>query len=1092
MIQRIGAPPETPGGPWDDPAPTEGLAFAVLWTTGPDPRRDGLFRLAAVRRRPNGSWERLERTCDPFAGGGTEGPGADDQARAAATARMAREYGVTGGDLETDTSPAEAIAELVAFLGQAPVLVPDRVAFAGWVARAGGTGEVPGRLVGIGELESLLAPGRRGERTTSDPRAPLAVEPEHLHARLADLARGVLAHRDPQLAVLAHGLRGAWGALVRGDDASADDVALALTLIEHPDVWCRGPDRALFADVDLPAGRLTDAVSAHPDLLDALDEARPAWGRTAKEEQRREPMPTVADEAITLDEADRRLVDEIFQEHLPRLFAERFGGDPSYREGQHAVAAEIAAGQGARELLLVHAPTGTGKTLAYLVPTMLWALRNSVRVGVATYTRALQEQALDREVPLALELLERGGVAGVADKLVVSLLKGRDNYLCWRALRLQSPIPADRATDHLAWSTLAVFALSDADGDLDRFPQRPPLELGDPDAWGKSIRKLLRLARAESGCCSFGRDREDCAGHASRRRAQRSHVVITNHALALMRRDLFKHMVFDECEHLHGQARAAFSHEVPFRAVRDLLLRLYKPGGASRHPINRLRAVAEPGGEAARSLDDCVDAQEEALSALDELQRAVFRFKLWREDVRGQRDERDLHSAFREYVLEHDSADLLGAHLALSRSLGRLSIALSALAEQLDTLPSRGILRIRRTLDLLRIDLEEVEAGVLAWIPRDDHGPAFRAETFHDLETTPGGHDVMVARVLLPHEHLGRRYYPELHGAVLISATTWLRGGFEAASHYLGCHRAAHPDENEERSPVELRTFRAPEVFDYSRVLVAAPRDAPAVNTNKKAFLRYVARFVAFLGERTRGRTLVLFTNAEDCIGVGREVEPFFAERRIPLWYQRMEGTAKEELSELFRTQVDSVLLGLETFWYGADFPGETLQYLVLVRLPYGVPDRYHHAQCAALGPSEQRNRIYMPRALARFRQGFGRLMRKESDRGCVFLLDGRILDPRHRSFLRELPLNAALDPREPAVELPGVASLVRGDTDRCMHAALSHMEMLTDVRRRGLDTGFAGWTLDGGSAQAGSVGEGESIYEIEPPPRVPEEDIPF
>jgi ATP-dependent DNA helicase DinG len=178
---------------------------------------------------------------------------------------------------------------------------------------------------------------------------------------------------------------------------------------------------------------------------------------------------------------------------------------------------------------------------------------------------------------------------------------------------------------------------------------------------------------------------------------------------------------------------------------------------------------------------------------------------------------------------------------------------------------------------------------------------------------------------------------------------------------------------------------------------------------------------------------------------VGEALEGFFRARRIPFWYQGMPGAAKEELGELFRSRIDSVLLGVDTFWYGADFPGETLEYLVIARLPYGVPDSYHHAQCAALGQGEQRRRIYMPRALAKFRQGFGRLMRKETDRGCVFVLDGRVLDPRHRTFLRELPLG--LD--------EGGARFVRGDTDHCLREALAHMGMLADLRRRGLEQSF-------------------------------------
>src|SRR6185503_2155224 len=215
------------------------------------------------------------------------------------------------------------------------------------------------------------------------------------------------------------------------------------------------------------------------------------------------------------------------------------------------------------------------------------------------------------------------------------------------------------------------------------------------------------------------------------------------------------------------------------------------------------------------------------------------------------------------------------------------------------------------------------------------------------------------------------------------------------------------------------------------------------------------------LGERTRGQLLALFTNAEDVAAVGQRLEPFFAARGIPFWWQRMRGVTKEELGQLFREEIDSVLLGLDTFWYGADFPGSTLEYLVLARLPYGVPDRYHHAQCAALGAAEQRRTIYLPRALAKFRQGFGRLMRKESDRGCVFVLDKRVLDPRHRGFLQELPLKNAWE------ELAGdgageerLARLVLADSQRCIDESLAHMGMKAETRRRGLTQGFEDWSL--------------------------------
>ena len=1066
--------PSTPVLPWEERGRAEGLAFACLWSTGPDPGSDALFRVQALALDGDAGESTFERWV-----------ALDAQAGDEVSARMAREFGVQRDDLRDAVPAGEALVDLLAFLDGRAVVVPDRQVFEAWVARHSGTGEVPRGVVGLPQLAALWRPGRlagEGEALTaalldqdSLNQRPRALDPAQLRRGLAELAGGVLASGERALALLAHAYLEVWEAVLEeGEELAAEELALALSLLEHPGAWAA--DGSLFAaGQTLTDGRLSAVYGEFDELLHVLEDLRPAWGLEAKAERRREPMPTVSDEPCTLSETDQRRVDEILQEHLPRAFAAPGAAPGSYREGQHAVAAQLARGFGLRELLLVHAPTGTGKTLAYLVPVLLWALRNSVRVGVATYTRALQEQAMDREVPLARELLRRAGVSAGAKDLRVALLKGRENYLCWRALRLLVPHRRDAPHEKLAWAVVALFALHDLEGDLDRLTPIVPLALADPEPARRAVQRLVRQVRSRTGCCVHRDDREDCAGLAARQRAERAHVVVTNHAFALARREFFRHLVFDECEHLHAQAHAAFSTAIPFRNLRELLVGLHKPGG-SRAPLSRIEAVVIPETEAAECLKRCLDGQDAALGALDQLQRAVYRFKLWRDEAAGARQERDLHSLFREFVLEEEeAADLLGAHRSLADSLTDLAVLLAEIVEHLSSLPSRGMQRVRRNLDVQRADLDELTAGVVAWIPRDSRQvPNFRPETFYDLETTPGGYDVMAARVLLPHEHLGRHYYPDLAGAVLLSATTWLKGGFEAAAHYLGCQRAAEPHADEDREPTRLVTFRAPDAFDYGRVLVAAPRDAPAPNLGRRAHLEYVARLAMHLGERTRGRILVLFTSAEDCARAASLAEPFFAARRIPFWFQRMEGTSKEELSERFRAQVDSVLFGLDTFWYGADFPGETLEYLVIARLPYGVPDRYHHAQCAVLGPAEQRSRIYMPRALAKFRQGFGRLMRKESDRGCVFLLDARVHDPRHRGFLKELPLRIH--------EEAAGARYVRGDTDHCLREAFAHMSMGADVRRRGLDRPF-----DDGRA------------DLEPPrdpapgkTEIPEEELPF
>ena len=1083
----------------DDPRPV-GWCLVALSATGPDTSLDGVFRVRALRRADDGTWERFDRYGSPF----------DGTAGERATARMVREHGVSRADLEGAPGPEVVFEALDDFLGSSPVLAVERGGFEAWYGRY--LGDERADVLGLDELRGLLAPGR----ALDEVRVPRS--PEELAGELARIVTGLLGLDPPTLRAVGAGLSAAFAGLVEADPEGARRLELALRLVERPSEWAGAAGELFGLDPGLRDEGLPLAVDPDEPLggagaaaRRAIDALRPRWSELAVEWASYETVPVRKVEEASWDEdgeapelplADEglRRLDDAFQVHLARDFAA--GGTASgYREGQHLVAREVAATLGQRELLLVHAPTGTGKTLAYLVPVMLWAAEHGVRVGVSTYTRALQEQAMDREVPRALAALAR---AGLDEPPRVSLLKGRQNYLCWRALCLHAPSEHDGPETWLAWTALLLFARRDPEGDLDRFPRRAAL-FGEA---GRGVRRsahrieldsLLRAVRADKGCCHASADRETCAAEVARFRAERSHVVITNHSFALARQSFFERVVFDECEHLHDQAHAAFSHSVSLAAVRDLLERLRQPGRpTSRAPLDRLVRVAPPGSVAEEALETCVRAWYAVWGELDRLEGAVGGFKRWRAEAARQRERRDAHSLLREFVapagsVESDgppgvpapeAAALVEARRALHGGGSALEQALCGLTGQLDSIPARGLARVRRALELLRAELVEVLDALDAWMPLDEGAPRFRRDTFHEIEEDARGRDVLAARVLLPNEFLGRHYYPQLAAAVLISATTWLRGGFDCAKGYLGLDRAAQPDDDEERPPCRVRAFRAPDPFDYGRVLVCVPDDAPEYG-DKRAFDRYVRGFVAHLAERTRGRVLVLFTNAEDARRTGQELAGFFRARRIPLWFQNMPGHGKEELGRRFRDEVDSVLLGVDTFWYGADFPGETLEYLVIVKLPYGVPDAYHAAQCAALGTGEQRRRIYMPRALAKLRQGFGRLMRRESDRGCVFVLDGRVLQPRHAAFLRELPLAGEPDGGDPDREWSdGGAELVVDGTEACIHHALAHMNMLADVRRRGLEEPFPA-ELARSAPAAGAPGAGKSST-------IPAEDLPY
>ncbi len=1062
--------------PWEiENAPD--VAFATLWATGSDTALDSVLRLEAVRQK-QGRWERFERLCKPATRG----------ADPLASARMAREYELSSEELATAPRAEDAWRELARFLAGADVVVSSAESFTPWALHLA-AGELPFTILGLDEVARLLVPARARAGRTRAPResADVARALVELVARFVELPRDARA-----LAAAAWTV--AHDRLASSDTAAAGRLARALRLVDAPRRWsaASGELFATLGDGALTEDARRDAQDAEDFVRADVDRVRPRCAQVAAEWKLEGTVPVSLDEPTPLGDADLGLVDDVFTVHLPQAF--RTNDESStYRKGQHDVAAQVARTLGQRKLLLVHAPTGTGKTLAYLVPSMLWSIRNNLRVAVSTYTRALQEQAVDHEVPRALAALARAGVTTLPR---VAVLKGRANYLCWRAFKLHVPSDGDGGEAWLAWTSVLLFAWTDDDGDLDRFPMRPALATDAQSAFQRELDSLVRAVRSQTGCCRAKDDRETCGAETARVRAERCHVLITNHAFALIRPTYFKHVVFDECEHLHDQAGNAWSWSVTLREVREFLGMLRQPSRPnSRAPLDRLDKLVLEGDPAWPAMESLRTQWSAANGALDALEVAVETFKVWREEQRRKRDSKDEHSLLREYVEgiepsatpELDPRALAGAkalvraHAQLSAAATELDAGLAQVASTLDTVRARGMARVRRQLEVARGDMLEWLSALQNWIPMADNRPAFVRERFYDVETDARGDDVLAARVLLPQELLGRMFYPALESGVLISATTWLRDGFEVSRAYLGLDRAAAPLEDEEREPSIVETFRAEAPFDYSRVVVCVPDDAPDPSRARDQFQAYVRRFVAYLGERTRGRMLVLFTNADEARRTGEELAAFFRQRGIPLWFQGMPGVRKEELGDLFRSRVDSILFGVDTFWYGADFPGETLEYLVIAKLPYGVPDRYHHAQCAAIGSSEQRRRIYLPRALAKFRQGFGRLMRRETDRGAVFVLDSRLIHGANRLFLRELPIDADLARSEDDVWTAGSARFVAAGTDKCVHEALAHMEMLADVRRRGLDVPFSG-------ASAGPR------RVIEPQPRIsPEEgDVAF
>ncbi|MEM9802783.1 MAG: DEAD/DEAH box helicase, partial [Planctomycetota bacterium] len=557
------------------------FACVVVWSTGVDTRVDKIVRLAAVRPSKGGDWDSFERLCS----GANEDP--------ALGPRLAEDFGLDVRTLDSAPGVDEAWRELREFVGERPVVTHDGPLLEAWAGALDDVvrdGRAPIAVVGLDDVASLVEPGHLTSLGSTQliealvesslvPQPPAAIQPPHVLTALAEL---VARFRD--LGPLAHALCArSWGYALdglRGEDATAARrLRQVLDIVDRPSTW--GGDAPHFAD-----WRLVDGVLEEADV-DALDEddplalLDPAVARVADDAEATGKLSANTEDAAPFVDDDLALLDDVFRIHLPALFApDGARREDLYRKSQHRVAEEVARCLGSDRLLLVHAPTGTGKTLAYLLPALLWAHRYRVRVGVATYTRALQTQAMEREVPRALAALAD---AGVAPGFRVSVLKGREHSLCWRALRIHVPQAGDDPEVWLSWTALVLFGLRDGEGDLDRFPRRSVVRMLGAEGYRESLSTLFGQVRARSGCCSAAEDRRVCAAEAARTRAEGSHVVLTNQSFALARPEFFRRVIFDECEHLHDQALSAWSHRVSFPDMRRALERLRTPGarGAS-------------------------------------------------------------------------------------------------------------------------------------------------------------------------------------------------------------------------------------------------------------------------------------------------------------------------------------------------------------------------------------------------------------------------------------------------------------------------------------------------------------------------------
>lgn len=682
---------------------------------------------------------------------------------------------------------------------------------------------------------------------------------------------------------------------------------------------------------------------------------------------------------------------------------------PGFREraAQKRMIWEVAkalAGEQDHRLLAIEAPTGTGKSLSYLLGGVPAARSRGLPLVIATATVGLQEQILHQDLP---KLARYAGI-----EVDATVAKGRGRYLCPR--NLDELVGQSAIAEAGAQQALAADILGSA-----RWPRPPqpgePEQLesmaealtegrwgGDLDEWADGVADDLRpMVTSTSHSCSGRRCAhfEGCPVYAARDRVSRAEVVITNHDLLLADLQLGEEeggvllpapeqalYVIDEGHHLAAKAVQRFAASARVQAARTWL---EEGEGVATDTAAVLPddAVGEPPDAEAQRLQERLGEVATALQEAD-----TFLQHNYRADAEGERWRfRAGHAP--EPVRElagRVAGPARGLHDALQGFSDRVYAALEAQrgdTQELERqLPRLGFLRERAanlatTWELLA---EQDNAGtppVARWVER-------QAESDGAVD-----HRVSVSPVSVAGE-LARRLWDRCAGAVITSATLTALGRFDHLRSDLGL-----PDGE------AIRQGCLPSPFDYSRSLL----HVPALRSDPRDAEAHLAEVCQWLPELLDPyeAALVLFTSRQRMERVAQALPEGLRER-----LQCQGERSREAMLQRHREAVDagqgSILFGLAGMAEGVDLPGRYCDHVVIERIPFGVPTEPVTATLSEWLEDQQHSSFHtlsLPRASLRLTQACGRLVRSEDDRGRITILDRRVVTQRYgRQLLDALP----------------------------------------------------------------------------------------
>jgi ATP-dependent DNA helicase DinG len=618
--------------------------------------------------------------------------------------------------------------------------------------------------------------------------------------------------------------------------------------------------------------------------------------------------------------------------------------DFEFRPQQGEMAQAIAVALESKSHLVVEAPTGVGKSLAYLIPAILYAVLNDRKAIISSHTKNLQEQLMRKDVELARTVLPI--------EFNAALLKGRKNYLCTTRLQNahshQKQLFGKDEADEL--EMLGEWAETTRDGDLESLPF--PLS--------QSIRQQVW---SEQGGCSQKICGSTCFFQQAKIRARNADLLIMNHALFFTLlasqppREGFLYdndfVIFDEAHTLEAVAGTGIGKDLSRAQVLYAIHRLYNPrtkkGLLSRVKMKEIKDLCAETEAIVNEFFDTVIAVARRSNSSSPTIR-----------VRGP----NLVANIVDPCLQQ----------------------LQDLVKDLTKDPSSKL--NKEELTIAHRLLWEAQVLIGEFLDQPDPALTYWVE----LPEKNSKNVVLCASPTDISTSVGPLLFRENTSVILTSATLAVGGSLDYIQNRLGAR------------PAETLILSTP--FNFRRQMkVVVTGDIPT--PENPGYERDLPGWILSSIVRSGGKALVLFTSAALMKRMAQVLRDPLYEEGLQLLVQGV-GPSRYDLLQEFKRDVNSVLFGLDSFWMGIDVPGEALEHVIITRLPFAVPDHpliESRSEFITQRGGNAFMEFTLPEAVIKFRQGVGRLIRSTSDKGIVTVLDSRIVLKRYgQLFLRSLP----------------------------------------------------------------------------------------